>query len=244
LNPAAEHAASAAPSAAPTLYSETRGHDTRGTEPLVLLHGWGMNLRVFDPLADALATRYRVTAIDLPGHGRSPWTASLAAPQWLAGIASLLPRAATLVGWSLGGQLALIRTPGRERVLRRGQTLLVPDGPQSGVALERWYRRMARREIGERLDRACALAGLEYTRLTIRDQRTRWGSCSRNGAMSFNWRLLLAPSEVLDYVVWHEVCHLEVMDHSPRFWALVARHCPEHAKRAAWLRHNAATLVL
>ncbi len=144
----------------------------------------------------------------------------------------------------LGQRLTLIRTPGRERVLRRGQTLLVPDGPQSAAAIERWYRRMARTEIGERLDRACALAGLQYTRLTIRDQRTRWGSCSRGGAMSFNWRLLLAPSEVLDYVIWHEVCHLEVMDHSPRFWKLVALHCPEHAERAAWLRHNAATLVL
>jgi predicted metal-dependent hydrolase len=144
----------------------------------------------------------------------------------------------------LGEQLSLVRTPGRERVLRRGQSLLVPDGSQCAAALERWYRRMARIEIGERLERACALAGLQYTRLTIRDQRTRWGSCSRSGAMSFNWRLLLAPSEVLDYVIWHEVCHLEVMDHSPRFWTLVARHCPEHAERAAWLRHNAATLVL
>ena len=144
----------------------------------------------------------------------------------------------------LGESLALIRMPGRERVLRRGQTLLVPDGPESATAIERWYRRMARKEIGDRLDRACAAAGLHYTKLTIRDQRTRWGSCSRSGAMSFNWRLLLAPSEVLDYVIWHEVCHLQVMDHSPRFWALVARHCPEHAQRAAWLRHNAATLVL
>jgi predicted metal-dependent hydrolase len=144
----------------------------------------------------------------------------------------------------LGEQLALIRTPGRERVLRRGPTLLVPDGPEASAALERWYRRMARKEIAERLDRACALAGLGYTRLTIRDQRTRWGSCSRAGAMSFNWRLLLAPAAVLDYVIWHEVCHLAVMDHSPRFWTLVARYCPEHEQRAAWLRQNAATLVL
>ncbi len=144
----------------------------------------------------------------------------------------------------LGETLTVRAVPGRTRVTRQGERLLVPDGPDRHAAIERWYRRTAREEIGRRLDRACAIAGLTYTRLTIRDQRTRWGSCSRAGAMSFNWRLLLAPAEVLDYVVWHEVCHLAFMDHSPRFWGLVARYCPEHRERAAWLRRNAGTLVL
>jgi hypothetical protein len=121
---------------------------------------------------------------------------------------------------------------------------MVPDGPERLPALERWYRRMAREEIGARLDRACAVAGLTYTKLTIRDQRTRWGSCSRAGAMSFNWRLLLAPEAVLDYVIWHEACHLAVMDHSPRFWALVAQHCPDYREQVSWLKRNGATLVL
>jgi predicted metal-dependent hydrolase len=62
--------------------------------------------------------------------------------------------------------------------------------------------------------------------------------------MSFNWRLLLGPEPVLDYVVWHEVCHLQVMDHSPRFWALVARVCPDHREHARWLRRHGPTLVL
>jgi predicted metal-dependent hydrolase len=62
--------------------------------------------------------------------------------------------------------------------------------------------------------------------------------------MSFNWRLLLAPEPVLDYVVWHEVCHLEVMDHSPRFWALLARYCPGYREPLGWLRRNGATLTL
>jgi predicted metal-dependent hydrolase len=62
--------------------------------------------------------------------------------------------------------------------------------------------------------------------------------------MSFNWRLMLAPASVLDYVVWHEVCHLEVMDHSPRFWALVAARCPGYRTEMAWLRRNGATLHL
>jgi predicted metal-dependent hydrolase len=144
----------------------------------------------------------------------------------------------------LGTILTVRPEPGRTRVLRRGDLLLVPAGAEHHAAVERWYRRMARNEIGVRLDRACAIAGLSYTRLTIRDQRTRWGSCSRAGAMSFNWRLLLAPEAVLDYVIWHEVCHLAFMDHSPRFWGLVARYCPEHREHATWLKRNAGTLVL
>jgi predicted metal-dependent hydrolase len=134
--------------------------------------------------------------------------------------------------------------PGRTRAHRRGDELLVPAGDDREAALERWYRRAARSEIAARLDRACEQAGLSYTRLTIRAQRTRWASCSRSGAMSFNWRLLLAPPEVLDYVVWHEVCHLQVLDHSPRFWALLARWCPDYRERSAWLRRHGQTLVL
>ena len=144
----------------------------------------------------------------------------------------------------LGQLLQVRRERGRARVHRRSDELLAPDGAACLPAMERWYRRAAHQEIAPRLDRACALAGSSYARLTIRGQRTRWASCSRGGAMSFNWRLLLAPEPVLDYVVWHEVCHLEVMDHSPRFWALLARHCPDYRDQARWLRRYGATLVL
>ena len=99
-------------------------------------------------------------------------------------------------------------------------------------------------EIAPRLDAAVARLGRSYTRLAIRAQRTRWGSCSSTGVLSFNWRLLLAPEVVLDYVVWHEACHLVVMDHSPRFWALVAEHCPGYQQPRRWLRAHGATLVL
>jgi predicted metal-dependent hydrolase len=129
-------------------------------------------------------------------------------------------------------------------VHRRGAVLWAPAGAERTAALERWYRRAAHAEVADRLDRACAMAGLSYSRLTIRGQRTRWASCSRSGTMSFNWRLLLAPEEVLDYVVWHEVCHLEVMDHSPRFWALLARWCPGYRAHSRWLRRHGQTLVL
>jgi predicted metal-dependent hydrolase len=144
----------------------------------------------------------------------------------------------------LGGTLSLHGEPGRVRVARRGDVLLVPTGEGRKPAMERWYRRAARAEIEPRLQQACAFAGTSYSKLTIRGQRTRWASCSRTGAMSFNWRLLLAPEEILDYVIWHEVCHLEVMDHSPRFWRLVASRSPAYREHVRWLRANGATLVL
>jgi len=144
----------------------------------------------------------------------------------------------------LGRSLLLSGEAGRTRVTRRGDVLLVPIGEARTPALERWYRRAARSEIEPRLERACALAGTSYSGLTIRGQRTRWASCSRSGSMSFNWRLLLAPEAVLDYVVWHEVCHLEVMDHSPRFWRLVAARSPGYREHVRWLRTNGTTLVL
>jgi predicted metal-dependent hydrolase len=145
----------------------------------------------------------------------------------------------------LGADLRLVPEPRRTRAHRKGDALHVPgEAIARRDALERWYRRTARAEIAPRLDRAAEAVGRPYTALTIRGQRTRWGSCSATGAMSFNWRLLLATDEVLDYVVWHEACHLAVMDHSPRFWSLLERHLPGYREPRRWLRRHGATLVL
>jgi predicted metal-dependent hydrolase len=168
---------------------------------------------------------------------------------WIARRRRTLARAAAEVARTpgtvpyLGADLALLPQRGRERVHRRGDVLLVPEG-DARPALERFYRRAARAEIAPRLDAATARAGSRYAGLTIRGQRTRWASCSSEGKMSFNWRLLLAPQEILDYVVEHEVCHLEVMDHSPRFWALLESRVPDWRTHAAWLRRYGSTLVL
>lgn len=144
----------------------------------------------------------------------------------------------------LGTMLTLVPQAGRTRVVQRDHTLLTPAGAARVPALELWYRRKARAEIAPRVERAAAQLGSSYTSLSIRGQRTRWGSCSAKRALSFNWRLLLAPEAVLDYVVWHEVCHLEAMNHSPRFWSLVAAHCPDYREKAAWLRQHGGTLIL
>jgi hypothetical protein len=140
--------------------------------------------------------------------------------------------------------------PGRVRphVARRGERLVVKvseHGEEAiADALERWYRKRAREEVAPRLDAATARAGARWTRLSIRGQRTRWASCSQDGAMSFNWRLLLAPEEILDYVVEHEVAHLEVLDHSQRFWRLLASRSPGYRAHERWLRRNGHTLRL
>jgi len=143
----------------------------------------------------------------------------------------------------LGAELRVVGERGRKRVHRRGDALLVPPGDPR-EAIERFYRRRARSEIAPRLHAAVRRAGTSYRGLTIRGQRTRWASCSTTGGMSFNWRLLLAPEAVLDYVIEHEVCHLEVMDHSPRFWALLEARVPDWREHAAWLRRYGSTLVL
>ncbi|MEA2470970.1 MAG: hypothetical protein QOE38_1969 [Thermoleophilaceae bacterium] len=136
----------------------------------------------------------------------------------------------------------------RSHVALRGDALRVAVGEPGAdavrAALEAWYRRRARVEVEPRLDAACRRAGTRYTRLSIRQQRTRWASCSSTGAMSFNWRLLLAPPEILDYVVEHEVAHLEVLDHSPRFWRLLGSRSPTYREHERWLRRNGPALRL
>jgi predicted metal-dependent hydrolase len=150
------------------------------------------------------------------------------------------------LGERLGLAVRVERRRVREHVARRGDALHVALPPDTRVrdALERWYRRRAREEMGPRLDAACARWGSAYTKLQIRGQRTRWASCSSSGAMSFNWRLLLAPSPVLDYVIEHEVVHLDVLDHSQRFWILLSERVPDWREQERWLRRHGHALRL
>jgi predicted metal-dependent hydrolase len=144
----------------------------------------------------------------------------------------------------LDERLAVVTEPGRRRVHRRGDELLVPAGDSGAPAVERWYRRQARAEAQARLAEACAALGVSHGPVSIRDQRSRWGSCASSGAISMNWRLMLAPSEVFGYVAWHEACHLAVADHSPRFWELLERHLPGYREPRQWLRSYGTALSL
>ncbi len=100
----------------------------------------------------------------------------------------------------------------------------------------------ARRELTERSHARAAVLGVKVSGVSLRDTRSRWGSCSPTGRLNYNWRLILAPEPVLDYVVCHEVAHLREMNHSPRFWALVARLTPLAADARAWLKTHGAAL--
>lgn len=109
--------------------------------------------------------------------------------------------------------------------------------------VEAWLRAEARRVIAARIAARAPAMGVTPGRLTIRAQRSRWGSASRDGSLSFNWRLLLAPPFVLDAVVVHELAHLVVRGHSARFWALVRTHAPRTDEARAWLRAHHEELL-
>ncbi len=112
--------------------------------------------------------------------------------------------------------------------------LSAPDDEVAG-AIERWYRHEARRLVTESVGRNAALLKLEHGTIAIRDQRTRWGSCSRRGTLSFNWRLAIAPRAVREYVVIHELCHLRELNHSKAFWRLVDEAMPGWKEHKRWL---------
>lgn len=112
-----------------------------------------------------------------------------------------------------------------------------------GSILEQWYRGQAAKLIKERADELSARLGLGYNRLVIRGQKTRWGSCSHRGNLSFNWRLIMAPQPVIDYVIIHELAHLKEMNHTERFWRLVAEQCPGWRAHKRWLKDHEAELA-
>jgi predicted metal-dependent hydrolase len=150
-------------------------------------------------------------------------------------------------------RLCLVTSPAgnrqRPKVTTAGDRLLLyvaeSDRENQDVlraALEGWYRQRAREIIPERLMIANQAFGFRYGRVAIKEQKSRWGSCSRAGNLNFNWRLLLAPVSVLDYVLTHELAHLKELNHAPAFWRLVAQGCPDYKLQRRWLREHGHTL--
>lgn len=105
-------------------------------------------------------------------------------------------------------------------------------------AEQRLYRDKAREIFEQKVSYYAQMMGVSYGRIAIRDQKTRWGSCSGEGNLNFNWRLIFAPAGVLDYVVVHELAHRKEMNHSPRFWKVVEDTMPEYRKYQKWLKEN------
>lgn len=104
------------------------------------------------------------------------------------------------------------------------------------------YKKRLRPVLEERISYFAGRMKVDYNRITIRAQKTRWGSCSAKGNLNFNWKLMLAPGEILDYVVVHELAHRIEMNHSPRFWQQVAQILPDYKARRNWLKENGGRL--
>ena len=126
----------------------------------------------------------------------------------------------------------------QEREKMRQQARIHLDAAQ-----EKELRERAKSVLAQRTAYFARQVGVTYGRITVRDQKTRWGSCSQTGNLNFNFRLILAPSEVLDYVVVHELCHRRQMNHSAQFWQEVAQVLPDYRKRKAWLTENGWRLM-
>ena len=123
--------------------------------------------------------------------------------------------------------------------------LTLPDPTDDDAvraALKQALSRRALTRIRQRLDVFAPRVGVAFGRVAIRDQRSRWGSCSSKNNLNFNWKLIMAPPEALDYVVIHELCHLIEFNHSPRFWNLVRAQMPEYAAWKSWLKAHGAEL--
>jgi hypothetical protein len=169
---------------------------------------------------------------------RTEWLErSLAWAERVAARPKALDLARPRTAWLAGEPVPVVVRPGA-RADFDGMRVVV----SGAAALERWYRRGARAALEESIARQGAEADLVPSALSVRDQRTRWGSCSARGDLSFSWRLALAPPEVLDYVVAHELCHLRRRDHSRAFWRLVAELRPTWKEEERWLREHGEEL--
>jgi hypothetical protein len=128
-------------------------------------------------------------------------------------------------------------------VLGQPNTLCAPGDPDTlHLRTTRYLKKQARADITRAVKRHSARLGVTYKDISVKDTRSRWGSCTADGKLSFSWRLVMAPPAVLDYVAAHECAHLLEMNHSPRFWAHVATCCSDWKHHRTWLREHGASL--
>ena len=211
---------------------------------------------------NARATRYslRIPAsggdpvLSLPANGSFSTARDFAIRHhdWLADKLALVPEPIRL---SAGVEIPLrdvahciIQGSARRGTVKlakdQGQPQIIVPGEDAHLArrLTDWLKREARTDLGEAVARHAASLGRKPTGISVRDTRSRWGSCSSSGKLSFSWRLVLAPPEILDYVAAHEVAHLAEMNHSNRFWRLTEELFPETPSARAWLRDHGMQL--
>ena len=148
-------------------------------------------------------------------------------------------------GWKAGSEILfrgeLVRISSSETGgIQFGGEVLSAVGDVSDLrpAIEKHLRRLAAQELPVRVVELACQHGLDVKRVTVRNQRTRWGSCSRRGTISLNWRLIQTPGFVCDYIILHELAHLKQMNHSDRFWREVETMCPDYRNAERWLKQH------
>ena len=164
---------------------------------------------------------------------------------WLRGHIGKAPERVTIaegLTLSLHGESFLLQTHSKSRVTLAPDTLFLPEDRPMGQALERFIKTRARNVITKLAEVDSATLGKPFNKISLRDPRSRWGSCNSDGNLMFSWRLMLAPPEVLRYVVAHEVAHLREMNHSKAFWLEVAGLMPDYTPPRRWLQQNGASL--
>ncbi len=172
-------------------------------------------------------------------RGQEGWLRDTMAAMPEAALAPVRPGATLPVE----GRLLTLAVGSGRAIREDGGTLFVPGDPALvGARVGAWIKVLARDRLDEASARHAGTLGRRYTRLTLRDTRSRWGSCSPDGALMYSWRLIMAPPSVLDYVAAHEAAHLVQMNHSAAFWELVSQLCPDWKRERQWLHEQGQTL--
>lgn len=189
----------------------------------------------------------RVT-LSLPLRAREAEAMAFARAQegWIRETLSQMPsRSGVGIGSVIpveGHMVTLAQGAGRAVRITGDQMLIPGDPAQAGARAGAFLRALARDRLVAASDRHATAIGRKVTRVTLRDTRSRWGSCAHDGALMYSWRLVMAPPMVLDYVAAHEVAHMEQMNHSPAFWAVVDRLFPRWQVQRAWLHDQGQSL--
>lgn len=218
-----------------------------GSPPIDIVMKRSARARRFSLRVSRLDGRVTLT---LPARARESEAVRFLQAQegWLRQTLSEMPEAA---GEAVGigtllpveGRLLRLESATGRSVRVEGEHLLVPGDPaQAGARVAAWLKVLARDRLARDSAHFAGLVGRSYSRLTLRDTRSRWGSCAPDGALMYSWRLILAPPPVLSYVAAHEAAHLVEMNHSAAYWAIVTRICPGWKRERAWLRSEGQAL--
>jgi hypothetical protein len=212
-------------------------------------------LMVHHPRARRYLLRLRpdgTARVTIPRHGTIAAGKDFAVRNigWLeTQLQQLAARPITPVGWHLGteilfrGEPVRLETGGAGSILFGAERMNVSDASADlRPAIQKHLRQLAAQELPARVRELAALHGVEVVRVSVRNQKSRWGSCSRRGTISLNWRLIQTPVAVRDYIILHELAHRRQMNHSEKFWQEVARLCPNYLAAERWLKQHAKLL--